>query len=265
MIDAGKSFFGVPRASQALLRELGLTRLEQFFTDPRIIPWRSIPERENCTLDAVLADGRSIRLHIKRHKAAREAKPPGEQEADGILILQHAKIPTMALVAWGKLEDGRSFIATEDLAGYRAADKLIESGVAFERLLEPTADLAAKLHDANLHHRDLYLCHFFARIDGGVDLKLIDVARVRRLPWLFPQRWIVKDLAQFWHSATRLSIPESKLDPWLRRYAQQRKVKDVQGLKRSIVKKASWIARHDAKLQVRQPNRNISLPEDKRR
>jgi len=48
---------------------------------------------------------------------------------------------------WMEGTDRRSFIITEDLAGYRAADKLLESGgVAFDSILESTADLAAKLH-----------------------------------------------------------------------------------------------------------------------
>jgi hypothetical protein len=262
MMDLPRSFHGVPRESQALLRELGLTEMEQVFTDPRIETWRSIPERENCTLDAMLADGRTIRLHIKRHKAARNAKPPGEQEADGICILEQAKIPTMKLIAWGKMEDGRSFLITEDLAEHRPADKLIESGVPFERLLEPTADLAAKLHSAGLHHRDLYLCHFLAKLDDKtLDLRLIDAARVGQLPaWFFRQRWIVKDLAQFWYSATRLSVSTEQLEKWLQRYAQQRRLETVDTLRRAIERKMRSIARHDAKLNERQPQRNLSLP-----
>ena len=54
-------------------------------------------------------------------------------------------------VGWGTLADGRSFILTEDLAGYRPADKLVESGTPFDQLLEPTADLTAQLHRASLH------------------------------------------------------------------------------------------------------------------
>jgi len=45
------------------------------------------------------------------------------------------------------------------------ASALVRGGLPFESLLNPTADLAAKLHNANLHHRDLYLCHFFAKTD----------------------------------------------------------------------------------------------------
>src|SRR6185503_11861775 len=113
---------------------------------------------------------------------------------------------------WGKLADGRSFFVTADLAGYRAADKLIDAGTPFENLLAPTADLAVKLHRAGLHHRDLYLCHFFARVtENAVDVRLIDTARVRRLGgFLTRGRWITKDLAQFWYSTISLPITDGQ-------------------------------------------------------
>jgi hypothetical protein len=244
------------------LRQLGLTDCERIFTDERIVPWRSIPERENCTFDATLADGRAIRLHVKRYQPVWAPKPPGEEEADGILALELAKIPTAPLVAWGKMADGRSFLITEDLTGYRPADKVIQSGVPFEQLLVPTADLAARLHAAGLHHRDLYLCHFLVKTTSeATDLKLIDAARVRRLPgWLFRNRWIVKDLGQFWYSAEQLATSAEQLERWLQRYAEQRKVARVDRLRQAVQRKAAWIARHDAKLKAKQPNRNVSLP-----
>src|SRR5207248_1593154 len=157
--------------------------------------WRKLPDRENCTLDATL-NGRPVRLHIKRWQPARGFTLPADDEVRGLRALQAAKIPTAPLVGWGKLVDRRSFVITEDLSGYRAADKLVESGTPFETLLEPTTDLVAQLHAAGLHHRDLYLCHFFAKVepDGRVDVRLIDAARVGHLGgFLTRARWIVKD------------------------------------------------------------------------
>lgn len=262
-MDLPREFFGVPKAYQPLLRELGLTESERIFTDPRIVIWRSITERENGTLDATLADGRSIRLHVKRYWPQRGAiKPPGEQEADAILLLEFAKIPTVPLVAWGKLDDGRSFLITEDLTGFAPADALIRQGVPFEKLLAPTADLAGKLHSANLHHRDLYLCHFFAKIDREqVELRLIDPGRVKRLPWLFRNRWIVKDVAQFWYSAMQVNVTPAQRRAWLERYGVARGLTGVDPLQRQVERKANWIARHDAKLRRKQPTRNVSIPQ----
>ena len=240
---------------QPLLRELGIDA-EAVFEHPRIVPWRVLADRENCTLDADLVDGRHVRWHVKRYAPAR-GESPAEREAEGIGHLERAGIPTAATVAWGKLGDGRSFIILDDLTGFTAADKAIEGGLAFERLLEPTAQLAAKLHTAGLHHRDLYLCHFLVR---EADLRLIDAARVRPLPWFLRSRWIVKDLAQFWYSAMKLNIPEEQRDAWLTQYAIARGLPSAAPLRHAIVSKAAWIERHDQRLIRRQPGRNVSIP-----
>lgn len=251
--------FRITPKYEALFARLGLTA-ESVFTDPRIKVWRSIAERENCTLDV---DG-GARLHVKRYHAVRTSLSPAEEESRGIEALEAEGIATTPLVAYGRLADGRSFMITEDLAGYRAADKWITDGFPFEKLLEPTADLAARLHGAGLHHRDLYLCHFFFKpaTDGGLaDLRLIDAARVKRLPgFITRRRWIVKDLAQFWYSTRSLPVSDDQRGRWLDRYGVQRGLDSVTGLRRSIERKVERIARHDARLRGAQPSRNVSIP-----
>jgi heptose I phosphotransferase len=260
MLGAPSTVFRLAHEYQPIFREIGLDA-DAIFRDPRIAVWRSITERQNCTLDVILGDGREVRFHIKRYLPARGYGTPAEDEARGIRALEIERIPTAPLVGWGKLKDGRSFIITENLAGYRAADKLIPGEIAFDQLLEPTADLAARLHKSGLHHRDLYLCHFFVKPDGDkLDLKLIDAARVARLPPLFARRWIVKDLAQFFYSTLSLGVTDDQRTRWLARYGQQRGLSSVDGLRRSIERKVRWIARHDAKLKAAQPKRNISIP-----
>src|SRR3989442_2331144 len=104
--------FRVEQAYHGVMRELGLSA-ERIYSHPDIKVWRSIPERENCTLDATLANGRAIRLHIKRYHPARGFTTPADDEAQGIRALNVEKIPTIRLVGWGKMLDGRSFIITE--------------------------------------------------------------------------------------------------------------------------------------------------------
>lgn len=293
----------VAAAYQPLLRRAGLDA-EEVFRHPRIRVWRSIGDRENATLDvpddaddeggdegdadasasanaSANGDGRRlVRLHIKRYRPAggliaaccgRGAITPGEEEARGIQALERHGIPTAPLVAWGALPDGRSFVILEDLAGYAPGDRLVESGVPFEPLLVPTADLAARLHAAGLHHRDLYLNHFFARAEqltgaagtGPADLRLIDAARVRPLPAWWRQRWVVKDLAQFWYSTLRQpTISDEQRGRWLARYAGQRGLTEAEAasLRRAIERKIPWMRRHDARLNRRQPGRNIRIP-----
>jgi heptose I phosphotransferase len=257
-----RSFFNVAAGYQPLMRLAGLD-VDSVFDHPEIRVWRSIPERENCTLDVATGDGQVVRLHIKRHHRGRGTRSPADDEADGIRLLQEKGIPTTPLVGWGRTESGRSFLITEDLSGHRAADKLLqERAVSFDDLLSPTADLAARLHAAGLHHRDLYLCHFFARPDAGnPDLRLIDAARVRRLPrWPFRRRWVVKDLAQFWYSTTALPVNDEQRYAWLAHYARRADVNHAGPLRAAVRRKAAWVARHDAKLRRTQPDRNVSIP-----
>src|SRR6185369_13028998 len=129
-----RNVFHVLPQYQPLMRIIGLDA-EAIFSHPDIVPWRKLPDRENCTLDAKV-DGKAIRLHIKRYFAPSSG---AREEVSGIGLLQQAQIPTMQIVGWGMLADGRSFFISEDLGDYRDAEKLVASGTSFERLLELSA------------------------------------------------------------------------------------------------------------------------------
>src|SRR3954462_748650 len=180
MSDSGRDQFHVDPRYQPLMRQLGLDAAA-IFEHPDIKVWRSIPERENCTLDATM-DGREIRLHIKRYRGGRGSIEAAEAEVAGIELLEAQQIPTVPLVGGGTLADGRGFVISEDLKDFRAADKAIAGGLPFDRLIEPTADLAARLHGSGLHHRDLYLCHFFVKTGDDLELRLIDARGLRGCP-----------------------------------------------------------------------------------
>jgi hypothetical protein len=259
-MSSPQTYFSVPADAEAIVRELGLTA-ESIFTRPDIVAWRKLPDRENCYLDVTLA-GQPTRLHIKRYPAGKT--PRAAEDVRGLMLLKTHDIPTAQLIAHGALADGRSFVVLRDLAGFTPGDKLIEAGGKFGDLLVPTADLAAKLHAAGLHHRDLYLCHFMVKpsTDGltAPALALIDTARVAKLGRFFAGRWIVKDLAQFWYSTTKLSITDEQRDAWLKRYAEQRGLPGPGGLKAAVLRKAAWIEKHDRSLNQKQPNRNVSIP-----
>jgi hypothetical protein len=262
MYDLPTPGFFVSPNYQPLMRQVGLDG-GSIFHDPRILPWRKLPDRENCTLDEDLPDGTHIRWHIKRYFANRGAKSAVMDEVNGHRLLKEAGIPTAELVGYAHPEDGRSAAIFDDLTGYKPADKLIERGTPFQNLLDATADLAAKLHIAGLHHRDLYLCHFMARVIGQEpDLKLIDAARVKRLAGILTRgRWIVKDLAQFWYSTLRLPVTDNQRLAWLNRYAAQRKIGDVESLRKRIERKVRSIARHDERLHRDRPERDVSIPD----
>ena len=235
--------------ARAWLQRLGLDRVDAWTTDPRARVWRDIRERQNATLDL---DG-GERLHVKRLRP-----PHGRElaaEVKGIGLLRTAGIGTVPLLAWGVSADGGGVLVTRDLTGFTPADALLEGGGAFADLLAPTAAVAARLHAAGLHHRDLYLCHFL--VNPALDVRLIDAARVRRLPRLTRRRWLVKDLAQFRYSAARAGVDAAALDDWLERYCAG--VARCLSLRRAVVSKSRRIARHDESLRRDQPGRAASL------
>jgi len=246
--------FNVDAGYAPLLREIGLDA-DSVFSDPRIHVWRSLPDRENATLDYVGEDGKSIRLHIKRYP-----EPFGfmaKHEMEGFRLLKKAGVPAAPIIAHGFRSNRSSFVILEDLAGYTPADKLLEQGFPFDHLLNTTADLAALLHNKGLHHRDLYLCHFMVkRTDESVDAKLIDMARVDRLNSVITRRrWIIKDLGQFWYSTQSVPVNDEQRNRWLKRYCQQRQIRFERFIG-PIQRKAEAIGRHDARLREKQPGRN---------
>ncbi|HUB26848.1 MAG TPA: lipopolysaccharide kinase InaA family protein [Tepidisphaeraceae bacterium] len=225
------------------------------FESPQVVVWRKLDDRENCVAEIAVPEGGKAKLHIKRYPT----RGPARVESLGLKLLYKAKIPAASVAAWGWRADGRGFVITHDLEGYQPADKMIDAGRPFADLLEPTADIAAKLHRAGLHHRDLYLCHFMVK---GRQIALIDAARVRKLPaWPMRRRWIVKDLAQFWYSTLKLPITDEQRVAWLERYSRGARVGEAGALRKAIVAKVRRISAHDVKLNERQPRRNISIPD----
>lgn len=245
-------------AFQADFDSLGLSSPAAFFDDRRIRVWRDLPERQNATLDYTSTAGRPIRLHIKRDK--RRSRSRSIDEAAGLQRLARAEIPCPTLVAAGELPDRRSVVVTLDLAGCVAADVAIRNGLPFSAILEPTATLAAKLHAAGLHHRDLYLPHFFVNPDSPAEVFLIDAARVRPLPRILRRRWVVKDLAQFLYSTiTHVeTITDDQRDAWLAVYESKIGGR-IDSIRNAIDSKVAAIARHDRALRRKQPTRNVSI------
>lgn len=244
-------------AYQELLKSLALDTPEAVFRDPRLRVWRDLEDRDNSTLDAAWPDGKTIRLHIKRDKERR--REPMSLEAHGIGLLVAASIDTAPLVASGHLGD-RTFVITENLEGYTSADRLIESGAPKAAIFDTMADVAARLHNACLHHRDLYANHFYLKPDdrGGYHARLIDTARVRRLPRWLRERWIVKDVAQLLFSVKPYAAAEELL-ALLESYSRRTARDHDEWFKSRVQSKARSIERHDRALREKMPTRNVRL------
>jgi hypothetical protein len=247
----GSGYYSVEPAYSELLMKVGLPDAQSIFENPKIQPWRSITERQNCVLDY---DGG--RLHIKRNQLGHKGV---EKEIDGVRLLRLAGIKTVPVVAHGRLHDGRGFFISHDMTPFEDSEKLLAAGTPFEKILEPTANLAALLHNKKLHHRDLYLCHFYTDLTSPmVNVALLDAGRVKKLPRFFSQRWIVKDLAQFIYSTTHFSsITEEQRNHWLQMYAGARGIR--MSFRSSIDAKMRKIALHDARLARKDPTRNVAI------
>jgi hypothetical protein len=237
-----------------LLASIGWKTPEAVFADVTLRVWRDLPDRDNSTLD-LQHHGRTVRLHVKRDKVRR--REPMRLEADGIALLTGGGIGTAPIVAEGSLDDGRTFVVTENLDGFTSADRLIEAGGEREPIVAAILDVAARLHRANLHHRDLYANHFYLRpVPIGFDVRLIDSARVRPLPWLTRQRWIVKDVAQLAFSLTPYGIDAGAVADTYRATLGQ---PASGGFRRRVQRKVALIDRHDKALRERKPTRNLRL------
>jgi hypothetical protein len=251
--SVGSGYYQVEASYAELVREAGLTDAMSVFDNPHIVAWRSIRERENCVLD--LDDGR--RLHIKRNKRGFRGV---DQEVQGIRLLEKAGIRTVPVVGYGRLHDGRGFLITENLDGFADCERLLEAGISFQKLLNPLAQTAGKLHAARLHHRDLYIGHFWANLTTDpVQVRLIDAARVRPLPRLFKTRWLVKDVAQFFFSLQRFKILSTLIDQWWSVYTSHCAYSVDERFKNRVNQKIQWIQRHNEKLRRKDPDRNLPI------
>jgi hypothetical protein len=152
-----------------------------------------------------------------------------EWENHRLMMAAGFRVPQPAV--GGILSDGGGLFSSVALDGLRPIDDIWRT---FEprRAVRAVADLARRLHACGLVHRDLYLCHIFAR-PGEYDLTLIDLARLRRAT---SRRRRVKDLAALLSSARGLV---SRTDLWrgLLRYGGDRK------LARHVIRKAARISK----------------------
>jgi Lipopolysaccharide kinase (Kdo/WaaP) family len=257
--DRRSAFFQIASDHRDRLVRAGFSDIRSFFSDPRVRVWRTPGERENAVLEL---DGNIYHVKRDRRYSRREQVV---HEAWGVALLEDANIRSVPIVAAGRRDDGLSVIVSRDLTGFDDARNLLRRGLRFEQLLEPTAEIAARLHRGGLHHRDLYLNHFFLpqtlRDIRADDIHLIDAVRVRPLPWLLPRRWIIKDIGQFIFSTFEHQISEIWIDRWLDVYAKATGL-DAGRLRSPVYARARWIASHDAALRARRPDRNVEMPAD---
>ena len=180
--------------------------------------------------------------------------------------LAEAAIPVARPVAFGQqlgpLGERRSFVISEQLPHADALERILPRRhelidtypiLAENRaLIDQIARLVHRLHNAGFYHRDLYLSHIFlGHSDAGNDtLSLIDLQRVFR-PIVLHRRWMIKDLAQLYYSASDY-FSRTDTIRFLHRYFDCDHLTDPQKrLVRAVDRKARRIALHDRKRTTR--------------
>ncbi|MDR0674533.1 MAG: lipopolysaccharide core heptose(I) kinase RfaP [Zoogloeaceae bacterium] len=177
-------------------------------------------------------------------------------------------VDTLRVAAFGErgINPARqhSFIVTEELAPTVSLEDYCRdwpcTPPAIKRaLIERVADMARRMHEGGVNHRDYYLCHFLLHTDpppapAVLRLSLIDLhrAQVRRL---LPLRWRRKDLAGLYFSALDIGLTRRDLLRFSRAYFAKplrRVLKDEAAL-------FDWIEREAARLSDRY-QRKFSAP-----
>ncbi len=157
----------------------------------------------------------------------------------------------------------RSAILTEAVPG-KSLEQWVTLWTEADRpqalaMVEPLAELVARLHQGGYVHRDLYLSHIFhePKVSRTPEptagaLTLIDLQRIFR-PKPPMRRWIVKDLAALNFSTPEALISRTRRIRWLTRYLGTRKLDgQAKRLVYEIVGKTQRIAAHERRRRVRQ-------------
>lgn len=155
----------------------------------------------------------------------------------------------------------QSFLITEELTNTASLEDFCRDWpvnpppVKLKRaLIEKVANIAERLHNNGVNHRDFYICHFLLALDSlaapytpeQLRLSLIDLHRVQ-LRARTPRRWIVKDLAGLYFSSMDIGLTRRDLLRFLRAY-RRRPLREILGREQrfwsAVDKKAQWLYRH---------------------
>lgn len=216
-------------------------------------------------------------LFLKRHRlplslwqrclrwVGRAPLTEGRREWEHILAFHDRRLPTMTPVAMGErlCADGyqESFLVTQGLQEYESLERLAPKRFAppltpdmileKRELIRAVATLTTQMHWSGFYHRDYYWAHVMVRREPASptpDLRLIDLQRVIRFPWL-RRRWQVKDLAALHYSLREVRLTRTDKLRFLRIY-QASAAKDRRFME-AILRKTDKIARHDRALRNR--------------
>lgn len=124
----------------------------------------------------------------------------------------------------------QSFVLLQELKQMISLEELTKTWLTLPpifrlkfNLIKAVANIAAKIHQHGITHRDFYLCHFLLRQSTNEDniiLYLIDLHRAATR-YVSRHRWIVKDLAGLYFSSKEIGLTNKDYYRFMRLYRQQ--------------------------------------------
>jgi heptose I phosphotransferase len=190
----------------------------------------------------VAGRGYYVKLHrgvgwgeiLKNLVTARLPVLGAEHEWLAISRLTELGVDTMKAVAFGRRGSNparqESFIITEELAPTVSLEDYCRDwpaqppAPAFKRaLIARVAEMARRMHQGGVNHRDCYICHFLLHTDPPpsperLRLSLIDLHRAQVREGAAPRRWRDKDLAALHFSTLEIGLTARDRLRFLRGY-----------------------------------------------
>lgn len=147
--------------------------------------------------------------------------------------LDELGVETMSLAAYGQQGWNpaklRSFVVTRELTNTLSLEDYCGDWennppppVIKWQLIGRVAEMARRLHENGVNHRDFYICHFLLRQPWEGDpeqlhLFLIDLHRAQ-LRSRTPRRWVIKDVGSLYFSAMEIGLKKRDLLRFVRQY-----------------------------------------------
>ena len=175
-------------------------------------------------------------------------------EYDAIRALESLRIDTLSIAGFGErgINPAKqlSFLVTDELRDVISLEDLCRPWLdrppapgLKRNLILRIADIARRMHNNGINHRDFYLCHFLLDTTHPISeesirfakLHLMDLHRAQ-IRKQVPQRWLVKDLGALYYSALDIGLNKRDVLRFICAYRQQR-LRDIFLQERSF-----WLA-----------------------
>lgn len=203
-------------------------------------------EHKNRKTIRITKDGKGYFIKIHRRAGWREILKnllnfrlpvlSAEKELNAIQRLEKLGIETVRVVGFGIRGFAPawldSFIITEELENTISLEDLTRDWTARppafsvkSDVIKKVADIARRLHQNGINHRDFYICHFLIDLkslekvsDEGLRIYLIDLHRVQ-LRKKVPERWLIKDLAGLYFSILDIGLNKRDILRFMKFYS----------------------------------------------